>query len=763
MSEVIVFTSGKGGVGKSNLCLNTALQLTALQYRSCLFDGDLGLANVNILLGIEQEYTLDDLLFNDKSIDEILVQTGYGFDIIPGSSGVEQIANLTAEQLHTLIAALTSVADYDYFLIDTASGISRSVISFCMAAQQTIIVITREATSLTDAYALLKILSVKKYQGAVRVLINDCDSIPQAKSTYLRYKKVVDKHLDIAISPAGIVLHDDHFERAVVQQKPLLELYPESIGAQCIKAFVSNLVGATGPGSESGGLSQFWQRYLAQIAEVVPDNRHQGAGGAHQEQERVDQTSGPVFGPIAAASLGYEQPDTSKPGEIAAAMFGAGGYADIGSSAPALLAPIFKRLNQGEISAAELRQLIIVDPGLTFQALRLLNLDEVAPQGHIQSLDELTRGLKEEDLQPMLFQAALRSASGAAAGRNDSEGLKEWSDSYRCAVLAKEISLAVSFGFPDDAYLGGLLLDIGCPTAAGTEPAGGGAANHAVRGAELLQSLGLNPMICDAVRFHHHPPFEVGTAFSLVRIVYAAHALAHGAESEEALSETIGVVEGLIDLNGEQIFELLDTAKEMTARTAAWLDLSLTATTDPESSNTQYGSLYGYLLDNLLTRTIMSPLSRPASLEDWVRNFHRSCTLLAGIRRIICLVADTANEHLTAIGFAGCFCAEYLDNIVISADNSTSLVSQAYTTGTPLIGDLYGESTLSLGDRQLGSLLGGSRMVCLPLKADGKPVALMVYAPDEVQTAALDRQMSTLLTLGTRAAEDLEVLRTAHH
>lgn len=761
MSEVIVFTSGKGGVGKSNLCLNTALQLTALQYRSCLFDGDLGLANVNILLGIDQEYTLDDLLFNDKSIDEILVQTGYGFDIIPGSSGVEQIANLTAEQLQTLIAALTSVADYDYFLIDTASGISRSVISFCMAARQTVIVITREATSLTDAYALLKILSVKEYQGSVRVLINDCDSIPQAKSTYLRYKKVVDKHLDIAISPAGIVLHDDHFERAVVQQKPLLELYPESIGAQCIKAFVSNLVGETGPGPESGGLSEFWQRYLAQIAEVVPDNRNEGADAAHQEQGTVNQTSGRVFGPIAAASLRYDQPETSKPGEIAAAMFGAGGFADIGASAPALLAPIFKRLNQGEISAAELRQLIIVDPGLTFQALRLLNLDEVAPQGHIQSLDELTRGLKEEELQPMLLQAALRSASGAATGGDDSEGLKGWSDSYCCAVLAREISLAVSFGFPDDAYLGGLLLDIGRPTADASESAGG-ADDHAGRGAELLQSLGLNPMICDAVRFHHHPPSEVGTAFNLVRIVYTAHALVHGAESEEALAETIGFVEELIDLNAEQIIELLDTAKEMAARTAAWLDLSLPTVTDLESSEAQNDSLYGYLLDNLLTRTIMSPLSRPASLEGWVRNLHRSCTLLTGIRRIICLVADTNKEYLTAIGFAGCFCAEYLDNIVIPADNNTSLVSQAYTTGTPLIGDLYGESTLNLGDRQLGSLLGGSRMVCLPLKADGKPVALMVYAPDEVQTAALDRQMSTLLTLGTRAAEDLMALRTAH-
>ncbi len=124
MSEVIVFTSGKGGVGKSNLCLNTVLQLAALQYRSCLFDGDLGLANVNILLGIDQEYTLDDVVFNNKTIDEILVQTGYGFDIIPGSSGVEQIADVSADQLHTLITALTSVDDYVYVLIDTASGSS---------------------------------------------------------------------------------------------------------------------------------------------------------------------------------------------------------------------------------------------------------------------------------------------------------------------------------------------------------------------------------------------------------------------------------------------------------------------------------------------------------------------------------------------------------------------------------------------------------------------------------------------------------------
>jgi len=756
MSEVIVFTSGKGGVGKSNLCLNTVLQLAALQYRSCLFDGDLGLANVNILLGIDQEYTLDDVVFNNKTIDEILVQTGYGFDIIPGSSGVEQIADLSADQLRTLITALTSVDDYDYFLIDTASGISRSVISFCMAARQTIIVITHEATSLTDAYALLKILSVNNYQGMVRVLINDCESIPQAKSTYLRYKKVVDKHLDIHITPAGIVLHDDHFERAVVQQKPLLELYPDSIGAQCIRAFVANLVGEKGPGPGGEGLSEFWQRYLDQIIETGSAGRpgDESAGTASET------APGSVTDSIQVSPLRFDQPGTVKPGDVAAAMFRAEAFPDIGFSAPAFLAPIFKRLNQGGISAAELRQLIIVDPGLMVQALRLLNVEEISPQSHIESLEEMIGCLNDEDIQPMLLKAALRSGGAAAKDEEGGASLSRWLGGYRCAVLAREISQAISFGFPDEAYLGGLLLDIARPETAGGEGQEE-TADHADLGAELLQSLGLNPMICDAVRFHHHPPSQVSTAFNLVRIVYAAHTLVYGAEPGDQQPETIDFPDGLIDLSKEQALELLAKVNEITARTAAWLDLDISTAAAIENAAQKSDSLYGYLLDNLLTRTIMSPLSRPSTLEEWVRNFHRSCTLLTGIRHLICLVADESEKHLTAIGFDGCFCAEYLENIVIPVDSSSSLISKVYTTGTPLIGDLHRESTLNLGDRQLGSLLGGRTMICIPLKSGGKSTALMVYTPDDGQAAAVDRQMSTLLTLGTRAAEDLEALRAA--
>ncbi|MGA7278188.1 MAG: MinD/ParA family protein, partial [Desulfocapsaceae bacterium] len=392
MSEVIVFTSGKGGVGKSNLCLNTALQLTAQQYRTCLFDGDLGLANVNILLGIEQEHTLDDVVFNNRSLDEILVQTGYGFDIIPGSSGVEQIADLSGAQLESLIAALAGVGDYDYFLIDTASGISKSVISFCLAARQTVIVITREATSLTDAYALLKILSIKGYQGAVRILINNCDSIPQAKKTYLRYKRVVDKHLDIAIAPAGIVLHDDHFEQAVVQQRPLLELYPDSVGAQCIRAFVANLVRENDQAGKPETLAGFWQRYL----ELIREDTRQDPSAAVQAGQQYQQDLS--HGQTTAVDL-PDQEVTTVPrpptgmshagsAELQTALFGYGHFMNGLSSSPVLLGALYRQSGRGQDMVSLGRKLLLSDPVLMSRLLYLQTPDSTGYRPHTQDLDE---------------------------------------------------------------------------------------------------------------------------------------------------------------------------------------------------------------------------------------------------------------------------------------------------------------------------------------------------------------------------------------
>ena len=741
MSEVIVFTSGKGGVGKSNLCLNTALQLTALQYRTCLFDGDLGLANVNILLGIDQEYTLDDVVFNDKSVEEILVQTGYGFDIIPGSSGVEQIADLSTAQLESLINGLQALDAYDYFLIDTASGISRSVISFCMAAQQTLIVITREATSLTDAYALLKILSVNKYQGSVRVLVNNCESIPQAKSTYLRYKKVVDKHLDITIAPAGIILHDEHFERAVVQQKPLLELYPESIGGQCIKAFVANLVGEKGPERDNEGLGRFWQRYLEQISDATPsvEGQKSDTGGVENvravtvsDQRRQDVAAITTISPILQ---GFSQSLFSSAPSLPGAV-----------SCPELLGAVLKRFNQGSLSTRELRHIISSDPALMLQTLELLALPQIAPQGHIGDLDQLFDTLAEEDIGPLLLQAAVRSASSAPG--TGTRGLQQWLRSYRCAVLARELGQAVSFAFPDEAYLAALMLDLARADGTGDDGAGE-SFDHGAVGADLLQSAGLSTMICDAVRFHHYPAAQIQTAFHLVRIVYTAHALVH----QSALEEGGDLYKDIIELPEEQVRDLLETAIEVTARTAACLDVDI-AEAESGGDDTRNGSLSTYLLDNLLTRSMMPPLPRSASLKDWGKMVKRSCKLLAGIGNIISFVADPDGKKLRVAGsFAGGYDAE-LEGLVISVDNSSSLLSQAFISGSVQVGILSKDLNLTLGDRQLGRLLGGETLICVPLRTRGKKVGVIACSTSD-GGESVDRQISILLTIGARAAEEL--------
>ncbi len=216
MTKTIVITSGKGGVGKTTISVNTALEISRRNFLTCLFDADLGLANVDILLGLQPENTLDDVIFGDKELDEIILHPEIGIEIIPGSSGIQKMANLGEDKIADLISSFSQLPDYDYFLIDTSSGISRSVIAFCLASSETILIITSEATSLTDAYALLKVMSANAYKGSVKILVNKCPSVPISRRTYLRFKSVVDKHLDIEIAPAGIVLHDPNIETASI-------------------------------------------------------------------------------------------------------------------------------------------------------------------------------------------------------------------------------------------------------------------------------------------------------------------------------------------------------------------------------------------------------------------------------------------------------------------------------------------------------------------------------------------------------------------
>jgi flagellar biosynthesis protein FlhG len=262
MARVLTVTSGKGGVGKTNICANLAIQLARQGFRTCLFDADLGLANVNILLKLYPEYNLEDVLFGNKCIDDIVINNHHGIDIIPGSSGVAKLADLDQKQIKQLIASFSKLQQYDYILFDTSAGISRNVISFCMAASQIILVITPEPTSLTDAYALLKVLSLNGHTEEVLVVVNQTKNVRIAKLAYNKLKDTVQKFLPINITPLGTVLKDAQVTEAVKEQEPFLLKAPQSLASRCIQSLTKQLLAKPSVQAGDLALDDFWVKCL---------------------------------------------------------------------------------------------------------------------------------------------------------------------------------------------------------------------------------------------------------------------------------------------------------------------------------------------------------------------------------------------------------------------------------------------------------------------------------------------------------------------
>ena len=214
MTKLLTIASGKGGAGKTSISLNLALALADANYRVCLFDADLGLANVNILTGLYPQYGLAQVMEGSHTLSDIMIRNFNGIDIIPGSSGVEKLADLTSHETGLLIQSFLELPDYDYFLIDTSAGISAQVLSFCRAAQEMILVVTPEPTSLTDAYSLLKVLSKKGAMPKIRVVVNRVRTAQEAKASYAKLKKTVFNFLSTRISPLGIVARDPNVSNA---------------------------------------------------------------------------------------------------------------------------------------------------------------------------------------------------------------------------------------------------------------------------------------------------------------------------------------------------------------------------------------------------------------------------------------------------------------------------------------------------------------------------------------------------------------------
>lgn len=252
-TRVISITSGKGGVGKTNLAVNLALAAQELGQRTIVFDADLGLANIDIVLGVLPPYNLTHVLRGDKTIREVICRGPKDLPIIAGGSGVAELVNLAEWQLTKFINGLVELEDLaDLILIDTGAGLSHTVMSFLYAANEVIVVTTPEPTSITDAYAIVKLLSRRK-DCQVRVLVNRAQSQWEAEATYEKLSKAAGRFLGFSISFVGWLPEDPAVAQAVKRQKAFFLEYADGPAAMAVRQVASELFpGGTVPQSSPG-------------------------------------------------------------------------------------------------------------------------------------------------------------------------------------------------------------------------------------------------------------------------------------------------------------------------------------------------------------------------------------------------------------------------------------------------------------------------------------------------------------------------------
>ena len=261
--QVIAVTGGKGGVGKSNLSLNLSIALAEKNRRVVLMDADLGLANIDVLLGLKAKRNLADVLSGECTLKEVMVNGPAGIKVVPATSGVAQMASLGPQEHAALIHAFSDLsADLDVLVVDTAAGISDTVISFVRASQEVIVVVCDEPSSITDAYALIKLLNRDYGLYRFRVIANMTRSTQEGRNLFEKLNTVCERFLDVALQYAGHVPFDENVRKAVQRQKALIEYAPSSKAAQAIKAIATQVDQWPLPSAARGHLEFFVEQLL---------------------------------------------------------------------------------------------------------------------------------------------------------------------------------------------------------------------------------------------------------------------------------------------------------------------------------------------------------------------------------------------------------------------------------------------------------------------------------------------------------------------
>ena len=262
-TRVLSVTSGKGGVGKTAVVANLAVLLSRMGQRVLILDADLGLANIDVVFGLAPNHNLNHFFSGEQTLEAILVEGPEGIRILPAGSGVQRFTRLDSEQKMQLLEALDGMhSEFDFVLIDTEAGISENVTYFNTAAQEILVVTTPEPTAITDAYALMKLLSNQFHEKHFNLIVNFIRNEEEALDVYRKLTMVANRYLDIAIDYIGSIPRDKLMVEAIRRQQVLVQLFPECRTSQAFEALARTVLQEPHAAEPKGSIQFFWRRLL---------------------------------------------------------------------------------------------------------------------------------------------------------------------------------------------------------------------------------------------------------------------------------------------------------------------------------------------------------------------------------------------------------------------------------------------------------------------------------------------------------------------
>ena len=256
-TRIITITSGKGGVGKTNVATNMAIAYGQMGKRVILIDADLGLANVNVMMNLIPQYNLYHVIRKQKKMSEIILETEYGIRLIAGASGFSKIANMNEEERYSFISEMYTLSDADIIIIDTSAGVSKNVLGFVAAADEVVIVTTPEPTSITDAYGIIKIIAteVDNLNINLKMIVNRVGSALEGKRVADRMTSIAAQFLNLKVEYLGFIYDDPLVSQSVLRQKPFMIVDPRGKASVCLKHIVARIEKTEYP--EEEGLGRF--------------------------------------------------------------------------------------------------------------------------------------------------------------------------------------------------------------------------------------------------------------------------------------------------------------------------------------------------------------------------------------------------------------------------------------------------------------------------------------------------------------------------